>query len=380
MRKKMSQQSLDDEDDPYEEEEEYYPQEPRPNTGVVILLTVLIAVLLLAAGFLFVRYFLPNMGGKEPTIPVTEPVVTQAETQSLTVPCEGMTMLLAAGFLFVRYFLPNMGGKEPTIPVTEPVVTQAETQSLTVPCEGMTMTSARQAVLNQEGGKFLIHVTTTPSNTTDEIVFTSSDESVATVTADGRVEAVAEGQAVIHVTCGQWSMDVNVTVKFEQDTVPPTVAATEATEATEAADPTAETKAPAEGETQPTEAPAATEEASNSGNTGLKDVKLKLKQTDFRLGVYYEHQLTEEASNSGNTGLKDVKLKLKQTDFRLGVYYEHQLKLDCALEQNEVEWSSEHPYIATVDENGVVKAIKSGTTSITAKYGDQEVSCIVRCF
>ncbi len=295
----VSQQSLDDEDDPYEEEEKYYPQEPRPNTGVVILLTVLIAVL-----------------------------------------------LLAAGFLFVRYFLPNMGGKEPTIPVTEPVVTQAETQSLTVPCEGMTMTSARQAVLNQEGGKFLIHVTTTPSNTTDEIVFTSSDESVATVTADGRVEAVAEGQAVIHVTCGQWSMDVNVTVKFEQETVPPTVAATEATEATEAVDPTAETKAPAEGETQPTEAPAATEEASNSGNTGLKDVKLKLKQTDFRLGVYYEHQL----------------------------------KLDCALEQNEVEWSSEHPYIATVDENGVVKAIKSGTTSITAKYGDQEVSCIVRCF
>ena len=45
-----------------------------------------------------------------------------------------------------------------------------------------------------------------------------------------------------------------------------------------------------------------------------------------------------------------------------------------------MEWSSEHPYIATVDENGVVKAIKSGTTSITAKYGDQEVSCIVRCF
>ena len=73
------------------------------------------------------------------------------------------------------------------------------------------------------------------------------------------------------------------------------------------------------------------------------------------------------------------KLKLKKTDIRLGVYYEFELLLDCDLEQNEVQWSSEHPYIASVDENGVVKAIKAGTTAITATYGDQKVQCIVRC-
>ena len=33
----------------------------------------------------------------------------------------------------------------------------------------------------------------------------------------------------------------------------------------------------------------------------------------------------------------------------------------------------------TVDENGVVKALKEGTTSIIVKYGDQEAKCIVRC-
>ena len=74
-----------------------------------------------------------------------------------------------------------------------------------------------------------------------------------------------------------------------------------------------------------------------------------------------------------------VVLKLKQTDFKLGVYYEHQLLLDCDLEQDQVEWTSEHPYIASVDENGVVKALKEGTTSIIVKYGDQEAKCIVRC-
>jgi hypothetical protein len=75
----------------------------------------------------------------------------------------------------------------------------------------------------------------------------------------------------------------------------------------------------------------------------------------------------------------DVTLKLKQTDIRLGVYYEYQLVLDCDLEQNEVEWRSEHPHIAKVNEEGVITAVKDGTTSIIAKYGDQEVSCIVRC-
>lgn len=76
----------------------------------------------------------------------------------------------------------------------------------------------------------------------------------------------------------------------------------------------------------------------------------------------------------------NVKLKLKKSDIRLGVYYQFQLELDCNLEPTQVEWSSEHPYIATVDENGVVTAIKSGTTEITAKYGDQEAKCIIRCF
>ena len=40
--------------------------------------------------------------------------------------------------------------------------------------------------------------------------------------------------------------------------------------------------------------------------------------------------------------------------------------------------SVEHAYIAKV-ENGYVTALQSGTTEITAKYGDQTVKCIVRC-
>lgn len=51
-----------EEDVPYEDEEEPEEEQERGhNVFVVILLTVLIVALLAAAGFVFVRYFLPNM-------------------------------------------------------------------------------------------------------------------------------------------------------------------------------------------------------------------------------------------------------------------------------------------------------------------------------
>lgn len=279
---------LPEEENPYEEEEPYE-EEPRHNTVAVVLLTTLIVVLLAAAVFLFVRYYLPNMGfgGNRTAAAETTTAQTAAVTQESTEP--------------------------------------------TIPCTGLTLTSGT-AELTKEGQYFLLHVLVTPTDTTDQLTFTSADESIATVTEDGRITAVAEGETVILITCGDIQYSCPVTCRFEEETVPTTQATVPETTG-------AENEASAE----------TVGEVAGSGD-----------------------------SSSG--GLQsDVTLKLKKTDIRLGVYYEFTLELDCDLEQNEVEWSSEHPYIATVDENGTVKALKSGTTSITAKYGDQEVSCIVRC-
>lgn len=266
----------EDEDDDYDEEEDE-DEAPRHNTLVVILLTVLIAGLLLAAGFIFFRYFLPNMKQEDIASNTTAPVQT----------------------------------------------TQAPTVA-TIPCEALSMASATQAVLSP-GGNFLINVIPTPVNTTDPILYVSADEAIATVSADGKITAVSEGTTKIFISCGKFSLECDVQVKIEEETVPPTTeAAVIETAATE--------------ETVP-----ATEDA---GDNGLKP---------------------------------NVILKLKKTDIRLGVYYKFTLELDCDLAQDEVEWTSEHPHIATVDENGVVTAVKYGTTIVTAKYGDQEVQCWVRC-
>lgn len=276
----------EDEDEDEEEEDEDYDDEeeeeaPSHNTFVVILLTVLIVVLLGAAAFIFFRFFLPNMGDQSAPVETTGAVIEETWNA-----------------------------------ITEP----------TVPCQQMVMTNAGVAELNAEGQQFLLHVKALPENTTDRIIYTSDNESIATVTEDGRITAVSEGETLIHISCGEYYIGCPVIVKYVEETVPPT------------------TEAVVEETVAATEA--------------------------------LQEEVVETQAPAVNS---NVTLKLKKTDVRLGVYYSFQLELDCDLNPGDVEWSSEHEHIAKVDGEGNVTAVKEGTTSIIAKYGDQQAECIVRC-
>ncbi len=264
----------DEEEASFEDEEDE--EEPRHNTFVVILLTVLIAALLLAAGFIFVKYFLPNMGADEETVPET----TVAQVQDTT-----------------------------------------EATELRIACETLILNSSAKAELTEVGFSHLINVMPSPKDTTDKLTFVSADQSVATVSEDGKITAVGEGETIVTISCGEVQMFVNVVCKFAPETEPTTEATVEETGADET---TAETEG-------------------------------------------------DKVADS------NVTLKLKKSDISLGVYYQFRLELDCDLNPTDVEWSSEHPHIATVDEEGVITAVKSGTTAIIAKYGSQQVQCIVRC-
>ncbi len=266
----------DDEDD-YDEPEEEEEEGRSSNPIVIVLLTVLIVALLGAAAFIFFRFFLPNMGDKTEATETTAAIVEEAE-----------------------------------LPSTE----------ATVPCQQMVMTNAGVAELNAEGQQFLLHVKALPENTTDEIIYSSENESIATVTADGKITAVSEGETVIHINCGEYYIGCPVIVKYVEETTPPTTEAI---------------------------------------------VEETVAET------------VEEVVVETTAAPSNVTLKLKKTDIRLGVYYEFRLELDCELNPEDVTWSSEHEHIAKVDETGNVTALKEGTTSIIAKYGDQEVQCLVRC-
>lgn len=52
----------------------------------------------------------------------------------------------------------------------------------------------------------------------DEILFSSEDEQIAVIDANGVVTAVAEGQTVVHAQYADQKVSCNITCKFEQET------------------------------------------------------------------------------------------------------------------------------------------------------------------
>ena len=229
------------------------------------------------------------------------------------------------GFLLFRFYLPNHISWEKEPEATETILpseTTAETTEPTVPCTSIVLTSGVPEI-TRIGQFWLLHVLVIPENTTDTLSYTSSDESVVTVTNEGRLCAVGEGQATIVISCGREQILCQVTVNIPDDPTENT------TDVTDSAAPLADAET-----TAPAEQPQATD-----------SVVLKLKQTDISFN-------------------------------KKGVTF--QLELDCDLRPEDISWMTLDPDVA-ICHNGVITVLGNGTTRIVAQYADQEVYCIVRC-
>lgn len=112
-------------------------------------------------------------------------------------------------FFAIRYFSKNMEKPSETAAST--------TQAADIPCEGIKLNGIGSQIELEVGSGTLLTISRTPSNTTDSIYYDSSDESVATVSASGFVDAVGAGRTVITVACGEHSLTVTVICESEGD-------------------------------------------------------------------------------------------------------------------------------------------------------------------
>lgn len=78
-----------------------------------------------------------------------------------------------------------------------------------VPCTGIELDQTTKSATSMDA--FALTATPSPSNTTDTVAWSSSDETVATVTA-GVVTPLKLGTATITVTCGNYSATCAVTI------------------------------------------------------------------------------------------------------------------------------------------------------------------------
>lgn len=211
---------------------------------------------------------------------------------------------------------------EPSETTTEPSVTD----TVNLACTGIEL-SDEYVMLTSEIPSWKLSITVEPADTVDELVFESSDESVATVDSDGRIHAVGSGSAVITVTCGDMSRECLVTVALAET------------------EPSGETEETQETE-EPTEEP--TEEVTEPTEPSEEEGTLKLSHTDATL------------FSKGET-------------FTINVTYN-----GASVSLTSLTWTSSDEDVATV-KNGKVTATGSGNATITVEYKGVKETCIVRC-
>ena len=90
--------------------------------------------------------------------------------------------------------------------------------TVTKPATGVTINDSDLTM--NIGDEHQVDFTVQPSDTTDTPVWTSSDNSVATVDQNGKITAVGEGDAVITVTINGHSDTINVTVNGNSNELP----------------------------------------------------------------------------------------------------------------------------------------------------------------
>ncbi len=199
----------------------------------------------------------------------------------------------------------------------------SNTRPQTVLCTGVSL-SQTSLEFTSANKTILLQPILQPSDTTEMVFFSSSNDNVAKVDTKGLVTPVADGEATIYVVCGGFQAECKVVCRIGVEP------------------------------TQPTNPSSPTNPSNPSNPTDPTDpvdpdVELVLNRKDFTLTGY---GATWNLANAGQ-GYKGPDPK-------------------------NVTWISEDPSVATV-ENGVVTAKGNGKTTIRAEYNGKTATCIVRC-
>lgn len=235
------------------------------------------------------------------------------------------------------------------------------------------------------GENFTITPTVTPASATDKVVtWSSSNNAIASVDTTGKVTGLSTGTATITATTHDGGLTATCTVTVSNTTINVTGITL---------DTTAKTMGVGETYTlKPTITPSnATDKSVEwfSGNPAVASVDTTGKVTAKAIGVAvitattndggYKATCTITVSDS-KVSVTGIELTTTSRNMYAGDQYILQtiIKPDNATDKS-VTWTSSNPAIATVDENGIVTALKAGTTTITATTNDGgfKANCII---
>jgi len=344
------------------------------NKGLVIVVVVLLLAIIAVCVYIGIRFFAPEKP-KDPT-----PQTTTQPSQSQTDP------------------------------------SQSQTEPTGIACTDIQLSSTIIEFTDMERSQ-LLSVILEPVETTDDLIFTSLDPSVATVTDGGLITPVGPGSTTITITCGEIQKECQVVCSFGGATEPtepqptgPVSGAFEMTFNTKyvtsegVGDVTLEAgKTWRMYATMSVEASKVVWTSDDEAFVTIKDgVVTAVAATKGYVLVHGEYGGVKYSCRIRVTGgtatapapttppateakptqpVTGVVLTMNRTDFTLAkigdtwnVYKGTEISKTVAA--SDIVWTSEKPEIATVVD-GVVTAVGSGYTYIHAEYNGQTVTCKV---
>lgn len=225
----------------------------------------------------------------------------------------------------------------------------------------------------------VVSVVYTPEDTTDDktVVWTSSDESIATV-KNGKITAIAPGTVTITATCGTITDSITVTVpEVHMDSIaikePNATIAKNETKTLEVVyypENTTDDRKVTWTVDDETIATVSEDGTVTAIAPGTATITATCGDKTATATITVVVPLTSISLDKENARIE------KGTTTALTVLYNPEDTTDA----KDVVWTSLNPSVATVDENGVVTALASGTAVIKAQVGDKTATCTVTVF
>ena len=262
-----------------------------------------------------------------------------------------------------------------------------EEPNQSVTCTSLTL-SAPTVTFEDADRFFNITFTRKPAECTEPVTFTTSDETVATVTEQGKIVAVNAGSAVITATCGDQSATCLVTCDFayvggdEEETDTPVLALSR--------DDLTFFGVGEQYQLTVSGAPDGAKVTYASSDTAIVTVSDTGVLTAKGSGTTTVSVTVDDAApmtcivrcNFEDGAQSDGTYTLSNSDVTMGVKGEtFQISLRDA-SGNKVTgllWVSSDLSVCSVDGTGVVKAEGKGTAYISTTYNGVSYQCIVRC-
>lgn len=274
--------------------------------------------------------------------------------------------------------------------VTKIVATSAADSSIKAEIEIKVLIHTEEIKLDTEELELLkghtsdpITVSFYPVETDDskEVTWTSSDESVATVDAEGRVTGLKEGNATITATTvvGAHTDSFKVTVKeihVEDATLsgelnPPEIYVGQQHAVKVTLDPenTTDDVYYIYESSDKEIATVSTDGVVSALKAGKAEIAVTVIAGEFVKKLTYEVEVKE-------IPLESIAFKQEVTPLEEGKTAQLEILFnpENTTVDKTVEWSSSNTDVATISETGLVTAVKKGTTTITAKAGGKEIS------